>query len=91
MVYKVPSLAVDRAGREVLGNERLRHTAARKPPTVPPTDALAVQTDLEASISQAIVNLESSNDRIIEKAVAEMRLSNEWAISKTNLNFLWLQ
>ena len=43
MVNKVPSLAVDRAGREVLGNERLRHTAARKPPTVPPTDALAVQ------------------------------------------------
>eukprot|EP00798_Chlamydomonas_sp_ICE-L_P019737 gene19737-26429_t len=50
-----------------------------------------MKTDLEASISQAIVNLESSNDRIIEKAVAEMRLSNEWAISKTNLNFLWLQ
>jgi hypothetical protein len=43
MVYKVPSLAVDATGRVVLGKERLRHSAAKKPPVVAATDALAVQ------------------------------------------------
>eukprot|EP00798_Chlamydomonas_sp_ICE-L_P023198 gene23198-30413_t len=77
MVYKVPSLAVDRAGREVLGNERLRHTAARKPPTVPPMDALAVQVynaRKEAFCSSIVLTVVSAApDSIVSPLVSQSK------------------